>query len=68
MERIKSRNDLIKLNFHERKIDLREENNLVILIEAEESLQKRRIMTEKTRRKEEIIIEGVEIIEIDVVL
>ena len=68
MERIKNRNDLIKLNFHERKIDLREENNLVILIEAEESLQKRRIMTEKTRRKEEIIIEGVEIIEIDVVL
>ena len=58
----------IKLNFHERKIDQKEENNLVILIEAEESLQKRRIKIEKNHGKEEIMIEGVEIIEIDAVL
>ena len=68
MGKIKNRNDLIKSNFLEKKIGQKDGNNLVIQIEAEESLQKRRIKTEKNHLKEEIIAEGVEIIETDAIL
>ena len=59
---------MIKSNFLEKKIGLRDENNLAILIEAEEGRQKRRKMIEMNLQKAEIGIKTAEIIEIGAIL
>ena len=46
--RIESQNVTIKLNFHEKKIGLREENNLAILTEVEENHRKRKKVKNET--------------------
>ena len=79
LERVMNRKDLavkienqsvmIKLNFHEKKIGLREENSLAILIEAEESLQKIKGMVNETNmeiRKNHIL--AIETLEEEVAL
>tara|TARA_B100001996_G_scaffold289667_1_gene229858 strand:- start:247 stop:981 length:735 start_codon:yes stop_codon:yes gene_type:complete len=64
VERIENQNVMIKLNSREKKIGLREENSLAILIEAEESLRKIKEMANETNmeiRKNHILaIEALE--------
>ena len=46
--KIENQNVTIKLNFHEKKIGLREESNLAILIEVEENHRKRKKVKNET--------------------
>ena len=68
--KIENQNVTIKLNFHEKKIGLREESNLAILIEVEENHRKRKKVKNETNmeiRKNHILAIETSEVEVDLV-